>query len=110
MDNELLRKYELMVIVDAKLNHEEKNSIFKDVNDAISKNGGKLINSQVWMEKHKLTFDIKKCKEGTYYLINYVADGSVNAKVKNAMKLNERVLRFSMTKAVAPVVAELAKQ
>ena len=63
MDNELLRKYELMIIVDAKLNNEEKSSIFKEANDSVSKNGGKVINSQVWMEKHKLSFDIKRCKE-----------------------------------------------
>lgn len=109
MDNELIRRYELMIIVDAKLNHEEKNSIFKEAVDSISKNGGKVINSQVWLEKHKLTFDIKRCKEATYYLINYEADGTVNSKVKNAMTLNERVLRFFMTKAATPA-AEPARK
>ena len=99
MENkELMRKFELMVIIDAKLGQDEKNAIFKEAVDIVTKNGGKIINSQVWLEKHKLTFDIKKCKEGSYYLINYEADGSANEKVRTALKLNERVLRFVISK------------
>ena len=69
--NELTRKYELVVIVDAKLTNEMKEAVRKEVTDTINKRGGKVINSQVWLEKHKLTFQIKKCNEGTYYLINF---------------------------------------
>ena len=98
MENELIRKYELMAIVDARLNDEEKETIFKEIADAITKGGGKIINAQVWLEKQKLAFDIKKCKEGTYYLTNYEADGTVNKKVKSILKLNERVLRFTISK------------
>ena len=58
--NELVRKYELVVIVDAKLTNEVKEAVRKEVTDAINKHGGKVINSQVWLEKHKLTFQIKK--------------------------------------------------
>ena len=99
MENELVRKYELMVIVDARLNEEEKDAIFKEVADVVTKSGGKLINSQVWLEKHKLAFEIKKCREGTYYLVNFEADGIVNDKIKSALKLNERVLRSAISKA-----------
>src|SRR3989338_8060534 len=98
MDKELMRKYELMVIVDAKLGQEEKDRIYKEAVDTISSNGGKIINSQVWLEKHRLTFEIKKCKEGTYYLINFEGDGSVNEKIRSLLTLNERILRFSFAK------------
>lgn len=99
MENELNRKYELMVIIDARLNQEEKDSIFKEIVDTVNKSGGKIINSSVWLDKHKLTFEIKKTKDGTYYLINYEADGSANEKVRTALKLNERILRYVVTKA-----------
>ncbi len=59
--NESVTKYELVVIVDAKLTNETKEVVRKEVADTINKHGGKVINSQVWLEKHKLTFLIKKC-------------------------------------------------
>ena len=96
MENELSRKYELMVIVDSKLNNEDKERIFKEAVDAVNKNGGKVINSQVWLDKHKMTFEIGKTREGTYYLVNFEAASDVNAKLKAALKLNERVLRFTI--------------
>ena len=99
MENEINRKYELMVIIDGRLNQEEKDSIFKEIVDTVNKSGGKIINSLVWLDKHKLTFAIKKSKEGTYHLINYEADGTANEKIRTALKLNERILRFVVTKA-----------
>ncbi|HLF18252.1 MAG TPA: 30S ribosomal protein S6 [Candidatus Omnitrophota bacterium] len=109
MENkELMRKYELMAIIDAKLAQEEKDRIFKEVADIISQNGGKVINSQVWLEKHRLTFPIKKCKEGTYYLVNFESDGSINEKVRSLLKLNERILRFAWQK-IEPKVPEAVR-
>lgn len=121
MANESMKKYELMVIVDARLSQDDKNATFKEAVDTLTKNGGKIINSQVWLEKHRLTFEIKKCKEGTYYLINYEADGTVNEKAAAMLRINERVLRFVIEKqepkaaviaakpAAAPAAAAPAK-
>ena len=114
MENELLKKYELMVIVDGRLSQDEKTAVFKETTDTVTKSGGKIINSQVWLDKHKLTFPIKKCKEATYYVVNYEADGSVNAKAGAALKINERVLRYAIEvqqvqkAAVAPKAAPVA--
>ena len=64
--DEQKRKYELVVIVDAKLTNESKETVRKEVADLVNKHGGKVINSQVWLEKHKFTFEIKKwpCSDG----------------------------------------------
>jgi len=104
MENELIRKYELMMIIDSQSNDEDKEKIFKEAVEAVSKSGGKVINNQVWLDKHKLTFEIKKCREGTYYMINFEADGEVNDKIKNILKLNERVLRFKISNFVKSFV------
>ena len=96
--NEQTRKYELVVIVDAKLTNEVKETVRKDVTDLVNKHGGKVINSQVWLEKHKLTFEIKKCSEGTYYIINFEGGSEVVEKVKPTLKLNEKILRFAFIK------------
>ena len=104
---ESLRKYELIVIVDAHLTHEQKEVIFKEVVETVKKSGGKIINSQVWFEKQRMTFDIKKRKEGTYYLINFESDRTAVESMKVVMRLNEKILRylFSIVEAyVAPEV------
>ncbi|MCD4780768.1 MAG: 30S ribosomal protein S6 [Candidatus Omnitrophica bacterium] len=94
--SELDRKYELMFIVDAKLTSDQKNDLCKEATDTIVKDGGRVLNNQVWMEKHKLTFPIKKCHEGTYYLVNFESEGKNIAKISSDLKLKEKILRFSV--------------
>ena len=107
--NELTRKYELVVIVDAKLTNEMKEAVRKEVTDTINKRGGKVINSQVWLEKHKLTFQIKKCNEGTYYLINFEGKSEIVQKIRPILKLNEKILRFDIIKPESKVTAEAGR-
>ena len=57
-----------------------------------------MINSQVWLEKHKFTFEIEKCTEGTYYIVNFEGGSDVVNKMKPSLKLNEKILRFIFIK------------
>jgi small subunit ribosomal protein S6 len=95
---EVLKKYEVVLIVDALLSSEEKDNICKNTAEAVNKIGGKVINSHVWLEKQKFTFDIKKKKEGTYYLVNIEMPSGLVAKLRTALKLNESILRFEVVK------------
>lgn len=88
------RKYELVIIVDALLPQEQKEAIAKEAVDGVTKAGGKVINSKVWLEKQRFSFKIKKISEGTYYLINFEAESRVIADLRQRLRLNERVLRF----------------
>ena len=87
-------KYELVVIVDANLSQQEKESVWKECGDVISKSDGKILNSQVWLDKHKMSFRMKKCWEATHYLINFESLRSGIAKMRQLFGLNERILRF----------------
>lgn len=95
-----MNKYELAVVVDAALPQEQKESVIKEVVDAIAKSGGKLINSQVWIEKHKLSFRLKKCWEATYYLLNVECPSIAVLPLQKILRVNERILRFLMTRPV----------
>jgi len=53
-----------------------------------------VINSQLWLEKHKMSFPIKKIWEGAYYLLNLEAQSSAINKMQELLRLNEQVLRF----------------
>ena len=93
-----MNKYELMVIVDSALSQDEKDSIVNEAKEIVSKSEGKVINAQVWLEKHKFTFPIRKKFEGTYYLINFEAKGAALIRIRQLIKLNERALRSMIVK------------
>lgn len=90
-------KYELIMIVDAAISQDEKNTIVKESNDAITKNSGKVINSQVWLEKQRFFFRMKKRNEGTYYLINFESPHPAVAQIRESLRLNEKVIRSLIT-------------
>ena len=89
-----LKKYEVMVVLDGKSTQEERDAAIKEIADMIQKNAGKVINSQVWLEKHRMTFRIKKRTDGSYYQINFEAEGISLPKILSAIRVNEKVLRY----------------
>lgn len=92
-----MNKYELAVIIDAHKAQPEKDEIYKQLNDAVVKAGGKVSNSQVWLERQKLVFNIKKKSEGTYYLVNFEIAAGFLPKIKESLRLNENILRYLLT-------------
>ena len=94
-----MNKYELVVIVDAAITQEDKEAVIKEAQDIIVKGEGKIINSQVWIDKHKFSFSMKKRYEGTYYLVNFESAASKIARIRQLLRLNEKILRSSIVKA-----------
>ena len=96
-----MNKYELVVIVDAQKPQDAKEVVFKQTTETVVKNGGKVINGQVWIEKQKLAYRIQKCLEGTYYLVKFESLGDAIDKVKKSLQLNEEIVRFLITRVEA---------
>ena len=71
-----------------------RDEIAKQVSDAAAKTSVKIVNSQVWLERHRMSFPIGKVWEGTYYLLNLEAPTTAVNKMQALLKLNEQVLRF----------------
>lgn len=103
-----MNKYELVIILDAKLSVDERKEVIEQIVDVINKSSGKLINNQLWLERQKFTFSLKKRTEGVYYLMNFEGDPSQVEKTKTALRSNEKVLRFSLIK-VKEIVAVAAR-
>ena len=99
-----MNKYELVYIVDAHAAQGTKDEIAKQVADSLSKAEIKLVNSQMWLDRHKMSFPIQKIGEGTYYLLNLEAKSSSVAKLHSSLRLNEAVLRFMTVRAEAQKV------
>lgn len=94
-----MNKYELVIIVDAQLPQPERDAISSQAQEIVVKSGGKVLSHKLWIEKHKPDFKIKKSEEVAYYLIEFEAGTSANASIKAALKLNEKVLRYLITRS-----------
>ena len=94
-----MNKYELMSIVNSQLTTEEKEVIYKQATDCVIKGGGKIINAQVWLDKHKLAFAIKRCTEATFYLINFESAATTMGNIRELLRLNESILRYLIIKS-----------
>ena len=89
-------KYELVVIVNAAISQDEKDSVSKQTTDYVAKIGGKVINTQLWLDKFKMSFPIKKCPEGTYFLTNFESQRTAIDNLKESLRLNEKILRYAI--------------
>lgn len=87
-------KYELMVMVDANKSPTEKEEVYRQTQDVITKTGGRVLNTQVWLEKYKMSFSLKKKTEATYYLVTFESEGALLAKMRELLRLNEEILRY----------------
>ena len=96
-----MNKYELMYIVDAHAPQNIKDEIAKQVADSLAKIEIKVVNSQMWLDRHKMSFPIQKIVEGTYYLLNLEAKSSNVAKLQGILRMNEQILRFLTVKVDA---------
>ena len=99
-----MNKYELVYIVDAHAPQNIKDEIAKQVTDSLAKTEVTLVNSQMWLDRHKMSFPIRKIIEGTYYLLNLEAKSSNIAKLHNILRINEQILRFLTVKVDAQKV------
>ena len=93
-----MNKYELVVMLDAHASQDQKEATIGQVQDLITKNSGKVLGNKVWVEKQKISFQIKGKDEFTYYLVEFEGPGETPVALRSALRLNEEVLRFLMTK------------
>lgn len=89
-----MRKYEAMFILRPNLKQEQIDSVTKQITEPITKNKGTVSLSEVWANKRKFTFSIKKYKEGIYYLVNFAIEPKTIDTLKQTYRLNEDILRL----------------
>ena len=87
-----------MIIIKPDLSDEDKKTLFKQIDDAVIKNGGQIMQSGVWAERRKLYFPIQKFMEGIYYLVAFTAPATAIKEARNTYKLNENILRVLFTR------------
>lgn len=88
-----MNKYELALVVNAKIEDDARNAIVEKAKDYIIRFGGKIAEVEE-VGKKKLAYEIQKMNEGFYYFIHFEAEPGVPAEVEGNVRIMENVLRF----------------
>ena len=88
-----MNKYELALIVSAKIEDDARTEAVEKAKDLIAKFGGNVTNVED-AGKKRLAYEIQKMKEGFYYFIQFDAESDVPAQVEAKVRIMETVIRY----------------
>jgi small subunit ribosomal protein S6 len=88
-----MNKYELALVVNAKIEDDARAEVIEKVKALIEKFGGAITNVDEWGKK-RLAYEIQKMKEGYYYFIQFDASSDCPAQVEQRVRIMESVMRF----------------
>lgn len=94
--------YEAMFIVNPNLNEEQKKDVSAQLADTIVKNQGEVLSLNLWSDKRKFSYPIKKFQEGIYYTMAFKANPGSILKLKQVYKLNENIIRLLILRKMKP--------
>lgn len=88
-----MRNYEGVFIINPDLSADAAKGVVTQVQDLVSKNGGRIDGIQEW-GKRRLAYKIQKRQEGNYVLLNFQLDSNQAKKLEQALRLNDNVMRY----------------
>lgn len=90
-------KYEVTVILSAKLEEEERVAALEKIKGYIVRYNGTVGDVEEWGKK-KLAYDIQRQSEAYYYLINFEGTNETPGGLESQIRIMEPVLRYLVVK------------
>lgn len=88
-----MNKYELAVVVNAKIEDDERAAVVDKCKALIERFGGTITEVNEWGKK-KLAYEIQKMTEGYYYFISFEAESTAPIEIENRIRIMDNVLRY----------------
>ena len=88
-----MNKYELAVVVSAKIEDEERAAVVDKCKALIERFGGTITNVDDWGKK-RLAYEVQKMKEAYYYFIRFDAEPTAPIEIENRVRIMDNVIRF----------------
>ena len=88
-----MNKYELALIVNAKIEDDARTATVEKAKEYIARFGGVVTEVEDWGKK-KLAYEIQKMTEGYYYFIQFDAAATVPGELEQSVRIMDNVLRF----------------
>ncbi|HIX67464.1 MAG TPA: 30S ribosomal protein S6 [Candidatus Anaerostipes excrementavium] len=92
-----MKKYELALVLSAKIEDEERAAMLEKVQAMITTAGATITNIDEWGKK-QLAYEIQKMREAYYYFIQFEGEATVPAELEERLRIEESVLRFLCVK------------
>ncbi len=92
-----MNKYEVTVILGAKLEDEARAEVLERIKGYITRYNGTVGEIEEW-GKRKLAYEIQRQTEGFYYLINFEGDQTTPNGLESELRILEPVLRYLVVK------------
>lgn len=88
-----MNKYELALVVNAKIEDDARAAVVEKAKDYITRLGGTITNVDEWGKK-RLAYEIQKMREGYYYFIQFDASSDCPDKIEQRVRIMEPVIRY----------------
>ena len=92
-----MNKYELALVVTAKIEDEARAAVVERVKELIARFGGTVANVEEGGKK-RLAYEIQKMREGFYYFIQFESDPACPGELESRIRIMENVIRFLCVK------------
>lgn len=100
-----MRRYEVVAIVKTDLVDEDITAFIERIQKIITERKGIVVKVDKW-GKRRLAYEINKQKDGFYFLIDFVGNGSIVAEIERNFKIDDRILKFMTVKKEGAVTKE----
>ena len=95
-----MSKYELAVVLNAKIEDEERVAVLEKVKGYVTRFGGTITNVDEWGKK-RLAYEVQKMKERYYFFIQFDAETTAPIEIENRVRIMENVIRYLCVKQEA---------
>ena len=92
-----MENYEGIFIIKPEVKDEDVKNVFKVISDSVTKHGGTIKKEEPW-GRRQLAYPVKKAKEGHYYKLDFSVATEAIAKLEEAYRLNDNILRTMITR------------
>ena len=104
-----MQRYEVIAIVLANLSDEDITALIERSQTIITDRKGVIAKIDKWGKRH-LAYEIKKQKDGYYFLIDFAGDGPIIAEIERNYKIDDRILKFITVKKEGAATREGIEQ
>ena len=88
-----MNKYELTLVVNAKIEDDERAAAVEKAKEIITRFGGTVTEVED-AGKKRLAYEIQKMKEAFYYFIQFDAEPAAPAEIEDNIRIMENIVRF----------------
>lgn len=95
-----MSKYELAVVVSAKLEDDARAEVIEKVKALVTRFGGNIADVDEWGKK-RLAYEIQKMKEAYYYFIHFESETTTPGEIEERIRIMDGVIRYLCVKQEA---------